>query len=303
MPRIRHSASARPRARLISTPNTTYGDLMPTSTVHGIRFSDALASLLEHAEAHGFRVEPDTRGKGKPSGLVVYPADKAHSMITVNERGAKFNRAHYENLRRQLYAAGLPPLPADAPATAASEEHVVDDRIFGSAEAAAAAAAAAGGNARVLDLGAALDGEADLSEYLGENNEHAPAFMANIIGSLSLAIGQSPETGSLVAGLVDVAMRWSADNTGAELDRRIADASAQVSARFSKELEEALAMASKQEATALRAQKALEAAEARETKAREDCRAALRRAEAAEAKAAEAEAVLAPLRALLAGGK
>ena len=60
MARITHTANAgSARARLISTPK---GSNPMATTVAGVKFSDQTAALLDHAAAHGYRIEPTERG-------------------------------------------------------------------------------------------------------------------------------------------------------------------------------------------------------------------------------------------------
>lgn len=263
MTRIRHSASDRPRARLISTPHGTYeGTDHMTTTIGGVRFSDQLAALLDHAIAHGFRIEPDLRGK-RAGGLIAYPPDKTQSQINVSERGAKFNRAHYENLRRQFYAAGLEPLPTDQTTTQEEDPmtlHIHDSKSL--------TAALANPENRAETVGA-------MTVNLFEKSPDLKPY-STLAGSLMYTLGIFINEG----GVGDAA-------------------SEQVRASMQKDLDEALAMASQHEATVVRLTAQLEKADLAEKAARADCAAALDRAKTAEAEATELRSALAPLRAIL----
>jgi len=276
MVRIRHSASDRPRARLISTPRTEGTDM--TTTIEGIKFSDQLAALVTHAMTHDFRAELDTRGKG--GGILLYPPDKEQPVITINERSAKFNKAHYENLRRQLYAAGCPPLPDQQQ----QPKRATGRRPANTHEEMAIA------NEHAVHIHNA----GDLAKVLADPEVRAHTMGAMVTDLFTKADQYIPVAG-LAGGLAYALSVWADD----AMDQFIELASQAAKDTLQADLDEALRMAAQHEATAVRLTGQLEKAEERETKAREDCATALRRAEVAEAKAAEAEAALAPLRAFL----
>lgn len=275
MVRIRHSASARPAARLISTPATTYPDpegSTMTTSISGVKFSDQLAALLDHAIAHGFRAEPDLRGKGRnPSGVVLYAPDKDVSPITVAERGAKLNKAHFENMRRQIYAAGCPPMAADPGRTIPVNTGDVVEHVH-------------------------IHSLPELDSRLKDaNDEDRAQLLAGLVDGLFGRAGYG-EPMSMMAGAVSGALALVIP----DVLTRLADSAATSStAFFQKEVEEALAMAAEAERRATAAEAALAKADERTATARADCGAALERARVAEAKAAELEAAVAPLRALL----
>lgn len=294
MPTIRYRSNAgRARVRLLSTP-TQEGDTMST-TVAGTKFSDKLGALLVHALDHGFRIENDTRGKKGATHVLILAPDRTVAPITVSERGARFNKAHYENIRRDLYRAGLPPLPedearvstADAAVQSIVEATEDDSLVYGDQNAAEAAAAAAGGEAVALS---------DL-DFSGENGAFAYGKLVYIIGQQG---GIDRDEAAAIGKVAELLMAFFGEKGTTALESRIrGEVAAEVTGRLQREVNDALAMASEAEATAERATKALAAAEARETKAREDCKAALARATAAEAKAADLEKAIAPLRTLL----
>lgn len=282
MPRLRYSASTRPRARLISTPYahdptdpTAEGAPVATTTVHGVKYSDHLAALLLHAEANGFRIEFGGRPRGSGASLIAYAPDKTVPPITVSERGAKFNKPHYENLRRQFYAAGCPPLPADDRTTTDPEEPTMAKKTT-----------------HPTPVNHTFRSETELLAAV--NGEGGPEALAGIMAGMfaKAEMGPFAELGGAVVYAVSA---WARDHKEGLLSAAQAHARAAMQA----EIDEALAMASDAEATVARLNKAVEAAEARETQAREDCGAALERARDAEARAAEAEAAIAPLRAFL----
>lgn len=247
-----------------------------STSIEGVRFSDQLGALLAHAHAHGFRIEPDTRGKrgGGGTTLVCYPPDKDQPPITVNERGAKFNKPHYENIRRDFYRAGLPPLPGDTKPVPADVP--APDETDG---------------VTVLHV----HNTSDLDRVLADPDKRTDA----VAGMTAALFARSPvlePVAELAGGIVNEIATWGAVMMEAVVTESLAAARAELS----REVEEALRMASDWEATATRTQNALDKAVEREDRARSDCKDALRRAEAAEAKVAELEAVLTPLRALLA---
>lgn len=238
-----------------------------SNVIEGVKFSDQLAALLGHARANGFRIEAATaKGRAASGAVTVYPADKTHPPITVTEIKGKFNRSHYENVRRDLYRAGCPPLPADA-RTAADEVKV--EHIHNASQ---------------------------LTARLRADQPDRPDIIAGIVGGVfGQAEGYVGKFDSLAASIA-YAVATAAEELGSELTALAADSSATL---FQSELDEALALAAAAETRADNLQKELDRADARAEQAVTDCRAALRRAEAAEARAAEAEAAMAPLRAYL----
>jgi hypothetical protein len=293
MTAIRHTSNAgRARARLISTPTERH-DM--STTVAGVKFSDTLAALLDHAIAHGFRVEEDTRGKSnKANAVVVYPPDKTLSPISVSERGARFNKAHYENVRRELYHAGCPPLPADAP-------RQIPGLI--TANSAAEALAQLPEGTHVVELGALTqDGPLPSEiEALLDDPEEAPKFIATVVESLVSRAGVGAAEADLLGLLTFATMSWSQKFSPDRINEAAAKAVSVAEAGFKKDIDEALALAAGFEKQAAASDRDAERALAREQKARDDCAAALRRAETAEAEARRLEAAIAPLRAVLGG--
>lgn len=279
MARIRHSAnSGRHRARLISTPHTPEGTPPMTTTIEGVKFSDQLGALLDHATAHGFRVESATNGK-RAGTVTLYAPDKDVAPIAVNERGAKFNRAHYENIRRDLYRAGCPPLPADAKNDPAAHD----------AEPPAAAAADDAIDVIHIHNTAALD------RMLADPAKRVDVIAGMTASLLNRADAPLSVVAALTAGLVTEVATW-AEAVLPEITKQcLADARLELG----REVDEALRMASEWEATATRAQAALDKATEREDRARRDCGEAIARAKAAETEATELRNALAPLRALL----
>lgn len=282
MTAIRHTTNAgRARARLLSTP--TGRDDMST-TIAGVKFSDQLAALLDHAIANGFRVEPDTRPKGARGNVVIYAPDKDVSPITISEKGAKYNRAHYENIRRELYRAGLPPLPADL----ANGTHGVV--IAGTKEEALAQAPA---GSAVLELGSD-----DVGALLSDP-ESGPGFLDNLLTTLAKAGGLGSAEADLVGTVSAITYAWAQKYSPDRIAEGVATIGAAREADLRSQIDETLAMAAEAEKRVEAAERAVAKADEREKKAREDCAAALRRAEAAEARARELEAAIAPLRNLL----
>lgn len=255
-----------------------------TTTVQGMKYSDQLAALLEHAIANGWRVEPNPREK--PNGALCYSPDKSQNVIRLSEKGAKFNRAHYENIRREFYRAGLPPLPGDAgPIRVATADAAEDidlepgQSITDLREVFAALADPARGNSLV-------DMCAD------------PATAPSVIGVLVEGLaGQfvNHTHASFAGSLTSTVLR----HLHAYSEEAVSRAAAQVEQAMRKEVDDALAMAAEAERRADAEERASLRAAEREGKARQDCAAALRRAEEAEAKAARLEAAIAPLRGLL----
>lgn len=266
-----------------------------TTTVAGMKFSDTLAALLDHALAYGFRIEPDTRGRGKlANSCIVYPADRDQSPINISERGAKYNRAHYENIRRQLYRAGLDPLPADQPSHGLG---VI------AAETAEEAQALAGPDAALLEVGedvtvSSADGRAMTLDLKGDNASH---IVGTLVAGFARQMGLGNAEAALAAGVVDEILTWSRTYSPDRVAESAERIRAELEAEYRGDIKTALDLAAQHEATAARLTKDIEKADAREKKAREDCAAALRRAEEAEATAARLEAALAPLRAVLGG--
>lgn len=294
MTSVRHTSNAaRNRVRLISTPTERH-DM--STTVAGVKFSDTLAALLDHAIAHGFRIEEDTRGKAKANAVVVYPPNKTLSPIAVSERSARFNKAHYENVRRELYHAGCPPLPADEPKTKTDLPGVI------TANSAAEALAQLPEGSRVVEVGV-LDGigdDADLDAKL-RDPEEGPKFIASVVDGLVSRAGIGAAESDLMGLLVYASMSWAQKFSPDRIATATENAHAAMEARFKKELDEALDLAARYEKQAVAADRAADRAIKKEEKAREDCAAALRRAEKAEAEARRLEAAIAPLRAVLGG--
>lgn len=281
MPRLRHSRSDRPRVRLLSTPGTTHleGPLrMASTTVAEMKFSPQTAELLIHAMQHGFRIEPDTRGRSKVNAVIAYPPDKNLPPISINERGAKFNKAHYENLRRDLARAGMPPLdtdqptptPAATPAAKETPEMPATDRVLHLH------------NARELD--AALTG-----------SERSEAI-AGMVNGLFERADLGPMAG-IAAGII-YTLAANYDEVRDDMARIAAERAV---AHLGEEVNAATELAAAAEEKAGRLETALAKADAKNEKLTADLRAALERAKTAEATLAENEAVLGPLRALLAG--
>jgi hypothetical protein len=253
-----------------------------TATISGVKLSDQLAALVDHAQAHGFRVEADTRPK-RSGGLIAYPPNKEIPPLSFSEKGARFNRSHYENLRREFYRAGCPPLPGE----------IAGQRVIGAGyeteEDAKRAHEEAGHVAVSIDsLGTDLADAESGTDVLG-------AIIMGLMSSAQVGDAEARLVSSVAELTYSWVQRFGTDRM-AEAEERAAK---QVTAALQKEVNDALALASDAEARAVAADRAVDKAKAAEKKARDDCGAALRRAEAAEAKARELEAAIAPLRALL----
>lgn len=260
-----------------------------TTTIVGIKFSDQLAALLDHAQAHGFRVEP---AKGtKPNAVVVYAPDKDIAPINVSERAAKFNKAHYENVKRQLYRAGLEPLPADQP-----------DRIVAGTDRDEVAAASPEGSA-IINLTNGFTASSPSGEVieLDLTGEAGPKLAHHLINGLAVQMGLGKAEQMLASDLVETVLSWAITFAPARIEASAEGLRAEIEAEYRGEIKAALELAAENEARALRAEKATEKADAAAKKAREDCGAALARAKEAEANAARLEAAIAPLRAVLGG--
>lgn len=276
MPRRRGSNVA-PRARLISTPSTTYLEGPEvTSTIAGVKFSDKTAALLDHAAANGFRIEAQATGgrSGKDPGVVLYAPDKDVPPFPVYEVRAKFNPSHYDNIKSGLMRAGMPPLPSDRTAVPDTHIELPDVRvehIHSNTQLRARLKADQPDRGNVMAgvvAGMFQQAEGGLSRFDG--------FAASLIYALTV------EAESIVNTMSDIA-------STSVLELFEADLQAEKDGRA----------AEKKRADAAIAK--LEAADAKADKARADCAAALRRAEAAEAAAAAAEAVLAPMRGYFGG--
>jgi hypothetical protein len=287
MPRIRHSASVRPRVRLISTPGTTYPDTeghSMTTTIAGVKFSDQLGALLDHAISHGFRIEADTRGKQKGPAVVAYAPDKEISPITISEVRSKLNPAHYDNIRRQLYRAGCPPLPGDERPTTEEETDMSKTTT-----ARKTATATKGTEKPIVHLHNQKDLEAALA-----NDETRADTLAGVIAGLFDRAGLGSYDG-LAGGMVYTIAMW-ADEFRADLAMKAAELAYE---ETRSEIDQALKLAADAEAEAARLRTQLDRVTASEEAARRDCGAALERAKTAEAEATELRSALAPLRALL----
>jgi len=264
-----------------------------TRTVVGVVFSDELAAVVDHAAAQdGWRVEPDTRAKRGTNAVVIYPADKDHGPINVSERGAKFNRAHYSNLRRQLAHAGLPPLPAETGA-------VIDAHSLADAKAQLPPGAKAV-NLRELMLNLAGDNEDEFITAT-DDPEILPRIMGTICHGMLVRHGVHDALALDAGGAITFAMKTAITAhqlQSIDIDAVIAAAVREKDA----EVDQALAMAQEADARYERANNATVKAEEKEQKARDDCRAALAEAREQKARADELEAALAPLRSLLGKG-
>lgn len=245
------------------------------TSIEGVRFSDELGALLAHAHAHGFRIEADTRGK-RAAGVILYAPDKTIPPITVTERGAKLNRAHYENIRRDIYRAGCPPLPTDTKTEPTTEETPMPPRAKKS----------------VINLPETVHvhNETDLVRALADPETRADV-VATMTGNLFAKDPNLQPFSSLAASVVYAVSLFASDEDN--------DFASAARAALQTEIDDALKMAAEAEAKAARLQTQLDRLEKSEAKARQDCADALRRAEAAEAEAGELSRALAPLRALL----
>lgn len=288
MPRLRYSANTRPRVRLLSTPTREEPDM--STTFAGVKFSDQTAALIAEAVEAGFRVEADTRGKSPANkGVIIYPPDTNVSPITFNERGAKFNRAHTDNLRRELARAGL---------TSGDDAETKADNPAEPAPAVLTAPPKGGKPADGHEIH--IRNFADVQTALGSDDLEvvASTVAALVRGPLNHAPSDSPlPLFSDLLGAIGYAVAIEADTI---MKTVIGVVTERVRRDLATEVNEALGMASAAEAEAERLRKALAKAEASEAQARTDCGAALRRAEEAEGKARELEAAIAPLRAILA---
>ncbi len=259
-----------------------------TATIAGVRFSDQMGALFTHALANGFRIEKDTRGKNA-KGLVIYPPDPNHGPITVDERGARFNRAHYENCRRDLYRAGLPPLPTDK-STPSTQE---------AAEAAVLADAPPG--SRPLRLGGSGFGMVetpDITEHL-DDPTRAPEMIGAIAQGLATRIGIGVAESALVASLVQCVAEWSmtfGEDRLSQLRTEIMDG---LVADHKKEMAAMQALAEEAEAARVAADRDREKAEARGAETGRLLTEALAAKDTAEAEARRLNAAIAPLRALM----
>jgi hypothetical protein len=266
-----------------------------SATIAGVKFSDQLAALLDHAQASGFRIEADTR-KGRPPGVMIYAPDKDVPPFSVQEERAKFNPSHYDNIRRQLYRSGCPLLPGDK-----RDEEIIESTpvILADSKEEALAKAPPGAVATELPGGIGIvdDSGGDLRKTL--SGEHGPAFIAQVVLGLTAGMGAGEAEQHLVAAITKTAAQWVQEFSVDAINIATKKAAEEIRRQMSGEVNEALRMASEHEATASRAMKALERAEASEAQARADCKAALARAEAAEKKAADLEAAIRPLRNLL----
>lgn len=288
MPRLRRSASQRPRVRLLSTPGTTYPDHEGTSvssTICGVKFSDQTAALLDHA-AHqpGWRAEAQhRRNASKPTGVVLYSPDKTISPIAVYEEKARFNPAHYDNVRRMLYRAGLPPLPGDEARAQTTDPADTTEDTAPMPKTAANPFVSPAANEQVITV----NGLRQLVER-GSKGDVADA-LTGVVEGMFLSAGAHDDTAALASILVYSLKLWD--------DERTKDPAR------SDEVDQAMALAAEAEARANRLEKAVEKADEKTAQAIADLRSWKDRAEAAEASAAAAEAAMAPLRAFLAGGK
>lgn len=283
-----------------------------TATIAGVRFSDQLAALLDHAEANGFRIEAETR-KGRFGGVVVYAPDKTVAPISVQEEKAKFNPAHYDNIRRAIYRAGCPVLPGDKRAADETDDADTTDSAAAAferlpgvvlANSREEALAAAPEGATVIELGGigmVADDGSDMARIL-HDEDLGPKFVAEVVLGLMKQTGAGDAEAALTAMVTKTVAAWVTTFSTKAMEEAVAKAATEIRRGYEKEINEALRMASEHEATAKRATKALEAAEAREAKARADCGEAIARAKVAEAKASELEAALRPLRAVLNAG-
>jgi hypothetical protein len=263
-----------------------------TTTVSGIKFSDQTAALLDHAASEGWRIEPDSRGRGKPNTVIAYPADKTQQPITVSERCAKYNRAHYENLRRECYRAGLSPLPADA---SPAPTGVVDGDSLEDVQSRLPAGAK---SVSLPDLIRSLaDGtDSDFIDFIDsiDSPERAPAAIGALVHGLLHRLGVSIPAADAAAMNVTMAVNLALA-TRVDVDAIVGAATA----RLETEVSEALAMAQNAEEKYDRANRAAAKAAEKEAAARRDCGEALAQARAEKARADELEAALAPLRTLL----
>lgn len=291
MPRITHTANAeRAPARLVSTPHGASYMSSTTRTVVGVVFSDQLAAVVDHAAAQeGWRVEADTRAKRGTNAVVIYPADKDQGPINVSERGAKFNKPHYENLRRQLAHAGLPPLPAETKA-------VIDAHSLEEAQTQLPPGSRAV-NLRELLLDLANDDENDFITS-SMDPEILPRMMGTLAHGMLTRFGVHDAIALDAGGAITFAVKTAI--TAHQLQSIDIDAvvAAAVKAKEG-EVNDALAMAQAERDKYDRANRATLKAEEKEAQARRDCAAALADARAQKARADELEAALAPLRNLL----
>lgn len=292
MPRISHTANAeRTAARLVSTPHGASYMSSTTRTVVGVVFSDQLAAVVDHAAAQdGWRVEADTRAKRGTNAVVIYPADKDHGPINVQERGAKFNRAHYENMRRQLAHAGLPPLPAETKAVI--EADTIEDARRQLPPGAKAV------NLREVLLDLANDEENDFVTS-SMDPEILPRLMGTLAHGMLDRYGVHDAIALDAGGAVTFAVKTAITAhalSGSNVDATIRAVVAEKEA----EVNDALAMASEHEQRADREAAAAARASEKEAQARADCGAALEQARVQKERADRLAAALAPLRAALA---
>lgn len=275
---------------------------MSTTNIAGVKFSDTLAALLDHASANGWRVEKDTRGR-TAKGVLVYPPDTTIPPITVEERGAKFNPGHYSNLRSQMYRAGLPPLPGDGPALLDAIGVATpppDERIVVAASETEALRGLPKGTVPMEIMPGVGFARTPELERILTDADVAPRFVGNMTEGLARQAGVGQMEADLIGALVQMATDWALMNGSdrlAETAQRVRD---ELAVEYEGQIRDALAMVEEAEANAARAEKRAEKAEAREAQARKDCGEALDRARAAEARAHELDAAIAPMRALFA---
>lgn len=240
----------------------------------GIRVSDTLAALLDQAAASGFRIEADTRGKGRPSGLIAYPPDKTKQPVTISERG-KSTPHHYANIKNDLVRAGMPDLPALAAQPEAKLPPMPPPVAV---------------NVRV-ETADELDAQL--------RSPQAQEVALGIVDSLAQRMGMTEYEAALASGVFGLVASWVKAGTDltakdvevARLEQRRADLA---------EIEASLTLAQECEARADAADKRAEKAAAVGAETGRLLTAAIARAEAAEAKARELEAAIAPMRALFA---
>ena len=91
----------RPPGRLMPAPRRAARNLAPVrfptltrltgddmTLIEGVRFSDGLAAILDHAAAHGFDIKPVARIRGGAVGVTVYPPDKEQGRSSSPRRTA-----------------------------------------------------------------------------------------------------------------------------------------------------------------------------------------------------------------------
>lgn len=262
-----------------------------STTIAGVRFSDTLAALLDHAAASGFRIEKDTRGRTS-KGVLLFSPDTDVPPLTVEERGAKFNRAHYENLRRELYRAGCPPLPGDAP----DDDDEVAVAVASEAE--AMRGMPEGTVPMELMPGVGFARTPQLEAILG-NPDVAPRFIADMTEGLTKQAGLGTAEASLIGALVQVTTDWAMMNSHDRIAGHVESLRAELTGTYEQQIADALTMAEEAETRAVQAENACEKAKAEGARTGKMLTEALARADKAEADAKRLEQALAPLRAIL----